>query len=156
MIFSSYVHIRTFILVKRILQGRIQKLSIPSMETTTNGCSRETTTTEQSKQNRITRMTSFMLISLYVCYLPRVFLYAVWYYEVVTYGRSNHYTDTFGIVAHMLGSIRTLINPILYYHSMEVLRKTIRKIFSCGRNSDKEWESEHRTISMQISTISKV
>ena len=145
LVFSSYVYIRTYVLVRRI-QQRIGSLSVP-----TEGNNGRDAAVEQSKQRKITRMTSFMCISLFVCYLPRVSIFPVWRYEINTYGDSKPFTDTIGIVAHLLGSIRSLINPIIYYHSMEVLRKTIRNIFSFRR---KERESEHRSVSVQISTIS--
>ena len=121
--FSVYVHVRIYLTVKGI--HKKDRTSVVSVSADQTGSVRSNRT-ERSRQAKITRLTACMLISLFSCYIPRVVVYAAWYYEIGVYGTYTPYLDTFGLVAHVATTTRSLVNPILYYQSMEVLRQGVR------------------------------
>lgn len=119
-VYSIYVHVRVHSHSVNV-QRRINKLSVVGTQQRNR---RHTTCVKEAK---VARLTSYMLVSLCVCYLPYCGVYIFW---MVRNHKMSHLLHTFGKGAELFALLKCLINPILYYKGKQALRRQIRR-FSC-------------------------
>ena len=112
--YSTYVHVRAHRHLKNIQR------SIKAVDEQSDYKANSSTI----RESKVARLTSLMLLSLCVCYLPYSGVYMTW---IIT-NKTTHFLDTFGKVSQLFAVVKCLVNPILYYKRKKILRLEVRKI----------------------------
>ena len=118
--YSIYVHVQIFTLVKRT-RKTIRSLAVVQGH---NSSRDDRKSIDDMKDVKAARLTSFMLVSLCICYLP---------YFALQISRMAHRSEvspamhTALPVVLLIGSSKCFVNPILYYCQKEAIRSSVRR-----------------------------
>jgi 7 transmembrane receptor (rhodopsin family). len=78
----------------------------------------------KQEEQKTSRLTIFMLISVCACYLP-YFIVIIWWILDNNY---SHLSHTIGSIAVFLLPVKAFLNPLLYFYSMPSIRKKIKDL----------------------------
>jgi len=122
--YSIYVHIRIYILVKKT------RTTIRSMEAG-QGSGASTSTAQshdKSKDVQAARLTSLILASLCICYLP---YFALRLAAMTKGSKADRLSPTWHTaynVVFLIGATKCLINPLLYYCQKQTIRDRVSRV----------------------------
>lgn len=83
----------------------------------------------KKEDQKTSRLTIFMLLSVCICYLP-YFVVVIWWMIDSNY---SHLSHTLGSISIFLVPVKALLNPLLYCYSMPSIREKMKELISLKR-----------------------
>ena len=122
--YSIYVYVRIYILVKKT-RNTMHSMEVGQGRRSSSSRGRSQ---DNTKDIKAARLTSMILASLCICYLPYFTLQTV----VMTYGNLgpslSPTTHTAYPVVLLIGATKCLINPLLYYYQKKAVRDVVTEV----------------------------